>query len=82
MYSIRPHSKEETPLNQPQLHVGLFPTPKLNPLTENTDFQNFAIYYEVTYTMIVKQDISSLYTYGRPVALPTDVIFNNNGTYI
>lgn len=80
VYSIRPHSKEETPLSQPQLHVDLFHTPTLNPSTENTDFQNSDVYYEVTYTMIVKQDISSLYTYGRP--LPTDVIFHNNGTYI
>lgn len=43
---------------QPQLHFGIIPTPKLNPTTEATDFQNSSIYYEVNFEMNIYQDIS------------------------
>lgn len=70
------------PLSQSQVHVGIMPMPKLNPSIENTDFQNSALYYEVTYKIIVQQDIRSFYTHGIPVTTNTNVIFHTNGNYV
>lgn len=66
---------------QPLLHIGLFPTPKLNPADERTDFQNSAIYYEVTATLHVDMDTNSVYPYGAPHADQHHVRFYTLGAF-
>lgn len=82
IYVVSPHMTGPIPMAQPQVHVGLMPTPKLNPATENTDFQNSCIYYEVVFDMNVEQDIRSAYASGKPEYLPSNVLFGNNGSMV
>lgn len=45
---------------QPQLHVGMFAIPQLNPSTANNTFLNSCIYYEITTKMDVEVSWNSI----------------------
>lgn len=66
---------------QPLIHVGLFPTPKLNPGTELVDFQNSSIYYEVVSELEVECNFDSVYNYGGQHAAQGESVFYPIGQY-
>ncbi|CAH0562761.1 unnamed protein product [Brassicogethes aeneus] len=71
-YYIRPGSSANTKKTQPQVHLGLLPTPKINPATKTTDIQNSSLYYEVVFTMETESRIDSLYPNSNCVHGPWD----------
>lgn len=50
--SINPNKDIITPKQQQQIHIGIMPTPKLNPAVETTDFQNSAFQMKYTYHLL------------------------------
>lgn len=57
--NIRTHI--ETPIAQPQLHVGIFPIPQISPATDTLNFQNTSLYLEVTFACEVEYNYNSTY---------------------
>lgn len=51
---------------QPQVHVGLTAIPAINPGSEQTDFQNAAVYWSVETECTVFQYDNSVYHFGFP----------------
>ncbi|CAH0562754.1 unnamed protein product [Brassicogethes aeneus] len=77
-YVFHPHKHKVQPA-QPQLHVGLLPTPKLNPSVEGSDIQNSSIYYEVTFKMKVEANHNGLYADSTQIhSKPSEIVFHNS----
>ncbi|CAH0562756.1 unnamed protein product [Brassicogethes aeneus] len=68
-YVFRPHNNK-TQQAQPQVHVALFPTPKINPSLEYTDIQNSSIYYEVVFKMEIRNNVNSFYPNSNLLHVP------------
>lgn len=49
---------------QPQIHVGITAVPAINPGSENTDFQNTAVYWAIDCELTVHHYINSCYHHG------------------
>lgn len=62
---------------QPQLHVGMFAIPQLNPATANNTFLNSCIYYEITTKMDVEVSWNSI-TENQVSCEQTNAVFIDN----
>lgn len=60
---------------QPQLHIGMFAIPAINPASENEDFTNACMYLEVSCKMYVETDYESMYTEKSLSYWPEQIVF-------
>lgn len=61
---------------QPQLHVGILPTPQLQPFGSATSYLNATAYWQVKCSMEISTNFSSAFACGKPISWPEEVVFN------
>lgn len=76
--AFHPTRGSESATAQPQLHVGLLPTPQLIPNSAEPTWLNSSAYWKVECGIKITYDFGSCFTHGVPISWPEDVHFVPN----